>query len=89
MTLTHGWLSTILARIIRSWSLAEDLTPVEIADGHKLLGRSRRMTPATYVWSLVSLLEVAEKTCAITSHGERLLRDRFVAAGGGGRLCHT
>ena len=26
---------------VRSWSLAEDLTPVEVADGHKLLGRNR------------------------------------------------
>jgi hypothetical protein len=33
---------------VRSWSLAEDLTPIEIADGHKLLGRNRRMTPADY-----------------------------------------
>jgi hypothetical protein len=28
--------------------LAEGLTPVEIADGHKLIGRNRRMTPADY-----------------------------------------
>jgi hypothetical protein len=33
---------------VRSWCLAEDLTPIEIADGHKLLGRNRRMTPADY-----------------------------------------
>src|SRR5258705_2879583 len=33
---------------VRSWSLAEDLTPIEIADGQKLLGRNRRMTPADY-----------------------------------------
>jgi TniQ len=33
---------------VRSWSLAEDLTPIEIADGLKLLGRHRRMTPADY-----------------------------------------
>jgi hypothetical protein len=32
----------------RSWSLAEDLTPIEIADGLKLVGRNRRMTPADY-----------------------------------------
>ena len=33
---------------VRSWSLAEDLTPIEIADGYKLLGRNRRMTTAEY-----------------------------------------
>ena len=33
---------------VRSWSLAEDLTPIEIADGYKLLGRNRRMTAADY-----------------------------------------
>jgi TniQ len=33
---------------VRSWSLAEDLTPIEIDDGHKLLGRNRRMMPADY-----------------------------------------
>jgi hypothetical protein len=33
---------------VRSWSLAEDLTPIEIADGFKLLGRNRRMTTAEY-----------------------------------------
>jgi hypothetical protein len=36
---------------VRSWSLAEDLTPIEIADGHKLVGRNRRMTPADYAGS--------------------------------------
>jgi hypothetical protein len=33
---------------VRSWSLAEDLTPVEIANGLKLLGRNRRMMPTDY-----------------------------------------
>jgi hypothetical protein len=33
---------------VKSWSLAEDLTAIEIADGLKLLGRHRRMTPADY-----------------------------------------
>jgi hypothetical protein len=33
---------------VRSWSLAEDLTPIEIADELKLLGRHRRMAPADY-----------------------------------------
>lgn len=33
---------------VRSWSLAEDLTPIEIADGLKLVGRNRRMATADY-----------------------------------------
>ena len=33
---------------VRCWSLAEDLTSIEIADGFKLIGRHRRMTPADY-----------------------------------------
>ena len=33
---------------VRSWSLAEDLTAIEIADGFKLIGRHRRMMPADY-----------------------------------------
>jgi hypothetical protein len=33
---------------VRSWSLAEDLTAIEIADGFKLIGRHRRMTLADY-----------------------------------------
>ena len=33
---------------VRNWSLAEDLTAIEIADGLKLIGRHHRMTPADY-----------------------------------------
>ncbi len=33
---------------VRSWSLAEDLTSIEIANGLKLIGRHRRMTPDDY-----------------------------------------
>ena len=33
---------------VRSWSLAEDMTSIEIANGLKLIGRHRRMTPDDY-----------------------------------------
>jgi hypothetical protein len=33
---------------VRSWSMAEELTAIEISGGLKLLGRHRRMTPADY-----------------------------------------
>jgi hypothetical protein len=34
--------------IVRSWSLAEDLTPIEIDDGFKLLGRNERSPTARF-----------------------------------------
>jgi len=33
---------------VRSWSLAEELTPIEISETHQLLSRHRRMTSADY-----------------------------------------
>jgi hypothetical protein len=57
---------------VRSWSLAEDPTPIEIADGYKLLGRNRRMTPADYAGdrtsrSLVDIEEPAVRGSALGS----------------------
>jgi len=55
---------------VRSWSLAEDLTPIEIDDGFKLLGRNRRMTTADYpsnreVRSLVDIEDPAVRGSAL------------------------
>jgi hypothetical protein len=33
---------------VRGWSLADELTPIEISETHQLLSRHRRMTAADY-----------------------------------------
>ena len=58
---------------VRSWSLAEDLTPIEIADGFKLLGRNRRMTPADYAGDRTTVRSLISKIppCGEVRFGSR------------------
>jgi hypothetical protein len=60
---------------VRSWSLAEDLTPIEIADGYKLLGRNRRMTAADYARDRAARsLEMPSICTSLVSQPAQILR---------------